>query len=63
MDTGLSPQLEAILTAHPGVSIGMNPETAEWEAVRHPTPTCVVIDHAPTLAELAIKLGAEGTAS
>lgn len=57
MDTGMSAALEAILAACPGVTIGVNPETAEWEAVRRPTPTCVVIDHAPTLAELAAKLG------
>jgi hypothetical protein len=63
VDTGLSGHLETLLAAHPGVTIGISTETGQWEAIQRPSPTCIVISHAPTLAELAIKLDAEGTAS
>lgn len=63
VDTGLRPHLEAVIAANPGVMICQNPETGHWEAIQRPTPTCEILDHAPTLAELAIKLDAEGTAS
>ena len=56
MDTGLPQQLEAVLARHPGVTIRVNLETARWEAIEFPTETCEVLTHAPTLAELDIKL-------
>ena len=56
MDAGLSPHLEALLLSHPGVTIDITSETLEWEAVQRPTPTCVIVNHAPTLAELGVKL-------
>jgi hypothetical protein len=59
MDTGLHPRLEALLVAHPDVTIGLSAETGQWEAVQRPTPTCVVISHAATLAELDAKLCGE----
>jgi len=43
--------------------VGQEPETGVWFAVERPTPTAlhIVVDH--TLAGLAAKLNAEGTAS
>lgn len=55
----MGPRLEAILAAHPDISISVNAETAQWEAVRRPSPTCMVISHAPTLDELIAKLDGE----
>jgi hypothetical protein len=63
VDTGLSPHLEAVIAANPGWIIGQNDATGHWEAIRRPTCTCEVFSHAPTLAELAIKLEAESSAS
>jgi hypothetical protein len=59
VDTGLSPHLEAILARNPGVMIGQNAETGEWEAIERPTPTCEILTHAHTLAELDAKLAGE----
>jgi hypothetical protein len=43
--------------------VGQEPDTGVWFAVERPTPTAlhIVVDH--TLAGLAAKLNAEGTAS
>lgn len=43
--------------------IGQEPDTGVWFAIERPTPTAlhIVVDH--TLAGLAAKLNAEGTAS
>lgn len=43
--------------------VGQEPDTGVWFAIERPTPTAlhIVVDH--TLAGLAAKLDAEGTAS
>ena len=43
--------------------VGQEPDTGVWFAIERPTPTTlhIVVDH--TLAGLAAKLNAEGTAS
>ncbi|MGH3068977.1 MAG: hypothetical protein ACRDMI_10390 [Streptosporangiaceae bacterium] len=46
-----------MIARYPGVVIGQNAETGEWEAIERPTPTCELLTHAHTLAELDIKLG------
>lgn len=56
MDTGVGPHLERLLAEHPGVTISQSTETGQWEAARRLSPTKVAYTHAPTLAELAIKL-------
>jgi hypothetical protein len=63
MDTGMGAHLEAVIAANPGMMIGQNLETGHWEAIRKPSPSCEILVHAPTLAELSIKLEAEGSAS
>lgn len=60
MDTGLRPQLEAVVAKHSARwQIGQDQETGVWAAVERPTPTAlhVVIGH--SLAELDAKLDAE----
>jgi hypothetical protein len=59
MDTGLTKQLEAVIAAHPGVTIRQNPGTARWEAIEFPSETSELLTHAPTLAELDAKLSGE----
>jgi hypothetical protein len=53
-----------VVKAHEGRwEIGQEPDTGVWFAIERPTPTAlhIVVDH--TLAGLAAKLNAEGTAS
>ena len=56
--------LADVLKAHGNRwEVGEEPDTGVWFAVERPTPTAlhIVVDH--TLAGLAAKLDAEGTAS
>jgi hypothetical protein len=52
----MAPHIEAVIARHPGVMIGRSLETGHWEAIRRPSRTCEILVHAPTLAELDIKL-------
>ena len=56
--------LAEVLNAHGDRwEVGQEPDTGVWFAIERPTPTGlhIVVDH--TLAGLAAKLNAEGTAS
>ena len=59
MDTGLSPDLETVLAAHPAWMIGQNTETHHWEAIRRPTASSEDFVHATTLEDLDKRLRAE----
>lgn len=51
--------LQAVQRKHPGVRIERDGSTGHWGAIEHPPGGGEIFTHAPTLAELDIKLGAE----
>lgn len=60
MDTGLNPELEALIAKHPGHTFSQNKDTGVWVAVEYPTLTSEAITWGHDLRELAAKL--DGTA-
>jgi hypothetical protein len=58
MDTGLSAELETMIAKYGNrVQIGQDQEIGQWIAIERPVPSSQKFWHAPTLAELDIKLG------
>lgn len=60
MDTGLSAELEAVIAKYGDrVQIGQDQETKHWVAAEKPNASVLRFWHAPTLAELDIKLAGD----
>ncbi len=53
--------LQAVRRKHPGARIERDQITGHWGAIEHPSGGGEIFTHAPTLAELDIKLGAESS--
>ena len=51
--------LQAVRRKHPGARIERDGITGHWGAIEHPLGGGEIFTHAPTLAELDIKLDAE----
>jgi hypothetical protein len=51
--------LQAVRRKHPAAHIERDNVTGHWGAIEHPPNGGETFTHAPTLAELDIKLGAE----
>jgi hypothetical protein len=58
---GIDHHLLAVRRKHPGAQIERDNITGHWGAVERPSGGGEVFTHAPTLAELDIKLGAESS--
>lgn len=56
LEAGLSPHLDALLQKHPNTAIGWDDINKHWVAIEKPPGIYEVFTHAPTRAELAIKL-------
>jgi hypothetical protein len=54
-------QLQAVRRKHPGARIEHDHITGHWGAIQHPPGGGEIFTHAPTLAELDIKLDAESS--
>jgi hypothetical protein len=58
-DPAMGEHLQAVRRKHPEAHIAHDEITGHWGAIEHPPGGGEIFTHAPTLAELDIKLGAE----
>jgi hypothetical protein len=57
----LGEHLQAVRRKHPAARIERDQITGHWGAIERPSSGGEIFTHAPTLAELDIKLGAESS--
>ena len=57
----LDHHLQAVRRQHPSAEIVWDEQTRHWGAIEHSPGGGEIFTHAPTLAELDIKLGAESS--
>ncbi len=62
-DPAFGEHLRAVRRKHPGAHIEHDGITGHWGAIEHSPGGGEIFTHAPTLAELDIKLGAESSES
>jgi hypothetical protein len=60
-DLAVTERLAAIRREHPAAEIAWDDCTGHWGAIEHPPGGGEIFTHAPTLAELDIKLDAESS--